>query len=405
METINYKKALSKCIRCGACKTSCPTYHEELDESMCARGRIALLNALSQRKLTPSKELTDKIFSCLLCGACTTRCSSGIPIEDLFHFGRRRLMNENSQLQMLRKTVKIAFFHSDSAATMLRNIQSAPYLSLLKIKQIHHIPSIAKKPFLKRAEFKKKGIFGRNKIGRVTIFTGCIINYMYPHLAWALFNTLLTLGYEIIIHREEVCCGSPLQSLGMTKEAAAMTNKNMTLFSNTETDAILTLCPTCTETLQKEYPKLTGKPMENVFDVNQFFVQQDLPFEFRMQKKVIYHDPCHLRYHLGVYSEPREILNAIEGIELIEADNGISCCGFGGLFSFTFQELSTLIGEKRINRYKNLYADSLVTSCPGCIMQLEGLAKRNNIHLEVKHIIELIAEALTNKNQLCGYNN
>jgi glycolate oxidase iron-sulfur subunit len=176
-----------------------------------------------------------------------------------------------------------------------------------------------------------------NRKGRVAVFTGCSINFIYPQLGESLINVLHTLGYEVILPAGEVCCGAPLRTLGLEEEAAAMAEKNLDLFGKLHVDAVLSLCPTCTLTIKKEYPKLVGRGIENALDISEFITDKLKAFPFSDLsahiKTAFYHDPCHLKYGLGITKEPRQIIGNA-GIDLMDAEEN-RCCGFAGLFSFS----------------------------------------------------------------------
>jgi len=104
---------------------------------------------------------------------------------------------------------------------------------------------------------------------------------------------------------------------------------------------------------------------------------------------VTYHDPCHLRFHQGVYAEPREILNSIDGIKYVEMDNADACCGLGGSFSIAHRDISIGIQDKKMESLKRSGAQTVVTSCPGCMLYLAHGIRRNKLPVKVMHISRL----------------
>jgi glycolate oxidase iron-sulfur subunit len=391
MSENQYERELAKCVRCGACKSFCPTYSFTLDETMGARGRIAMLGALTDDELAPTKRLSDKIFSCILCEACKDLCPAGINIPEAIYQGRARLKNHFKRGRLLSKTVPFSLKRMDTFFSVMRGLQKFLYPPLHKLGKLRFIPEIASPPFKNSTRVYKN----TKKLGRISIFAGCSVNYFYPHLGDSLLNILLTKGYEVVVFKNEVCCGAPLRSFGFEKEAAAFAQKNTELFNKMNVEAILSMCPTCTMTIKKQYPLLIGDTIEKIMDVNEFFVQNDIARDLKaFQRVVTYHDPCHLRYGLGIKNEPRAVLNGIEGIKLIEMQDTEGCCGFGGFFSMNFKDLSRDIGDKRLKSARDTWADTIVTSCPGCMMQLEDIRKEHDAQIEIMHIVELIDEAM-----------
>ncbi|MEF9437275.1 MAG: (Fe-S)-binding protein [Candidatus Mariimomonas ferrooxydans] len=391
MNESQYYKELSKCVRCGACKALCPTYLSTLDETMGARGRIAMLGALRENELTPTKNLSDKIFSCILCGACGDLCPTGINIPETIYEGRAKLKDHYRRGRLLAKIMKFSLSRTNTFFSVLRGLQKFIYPPLYKAGRLRYIPAMAPSPFKKNTQVYKN----KKKIGRIVVFAGCSVNYFYPHLGDSLIHILMAKGYEVIVLSGEICCGAPMRSLGFKKEAVTMAKKNIELFNKLNTEAILCMCPTCTMTIKKQYPIITGETIEKIMDVNEFFIKNKIIQNLKTGPRVVtYHDPCHLRYGLGIENEPREILKGIQGIKFVEMQNAGDCCGFGGFFSQNFKELSKTIGKKKINSICNTSADTVVTSCPGCMMQLEDIKNETGTEIDIMHIVEIIYEAM-----------
>lgn len=373
---------LSRCTLCGSCKASCPTYENSLTEGMSARGRLKLVKGLMTGGLEPSPLLNERLFSCILCGACSSVCPLGIDIPELIHQGRHKLRKRDKQRRLLRYLLKFFTTWPDLSFKILSMGQDffIPFLSKRKI--IPFSPEIPDQPFHAMEQVHKVP----KKKGRVAVFTGCSVNYLFPHLGESLINVLQALGYEVVLPKDEVCCGAPLRALGMKEEAAELARNNHRVFSRLKVDAILSLCPTCTLTLKHEYVSLIGKGLEKAMDIS-VFLQDKLERVDAINRTVTYHDPCHLHYSLGVKKEPRDIITKA-GLGLIEpASQG--CCGFGGSFCLSYREMSESLLFKRATSIMGTKAATVVTSCPGCMLQLG----RTITDRPVIHLIELIEEA------------
>ena len=387
MESSRYLNELLKCVRCGSCKAFCPTYDEDLTETMGARGRLALLWGLSTGQLKPSAVLNDRIFSCILCGACSGSCPLEIDIKELIYLGRSLLKGSDVKRRYLRLLTKFSSKRPELSFNLLKIAQHVlfPYLLKKGILPFHiELPEHHLRDRVQIFTVSKKR-------GRVAVFTGCTVNFLYPHLGESLINVLQKLHYEVILPVGEVCCGAPLRTLGLEKEAIELAKKNFRIFSKLNVDAILSLCPTCTLTLKEEYPKLIGEGIERAMDISRFLINKiDSPLPSLSSQSVTatYHDPCHLSYGLGIKKEPREIIKNI-GINLIEAEEE-RCCGFGGIFSLSYKELSQGLLEKCIGNYTKTGAEIIITACPGCMIQLTKEIKNK----PVLHLIEVIEEAL-----------
>jgi glycolate oxidase iron-sulfur subunit len=387
MEKEKYLRELSKCVRCGSCKAFCPTYDEDTTEAMGARGRLVLLWGLSEGLLKPSAVLRDRIFSCILCGACSESCPPGVDIQEVIYYGRSLLRKSDEKRRSLRVFTK---FYTKMPKLSFRLLRMSQYLfpTLVKRRLSPFLPELPEGTLKNESQVftvsKKKG--------RVAVFTGCIVNFLYPHLGESLINILQRLDYEVILPAGEVCCGVPLRTLGLEEEAIKLARKNVDVFSRLNVEAILSLCPTCTYALKVEYPKLIGEGVEKAMDISTFLIDKLDSFNFPLltshSATAAYHDPCHLMYGLGVKREPREIIKNI-GIDLVETEEE-RCCGFGGVFSFSYREISEGLLEKRIKDLEKTGAEIIITSCPGCMMQLRREANQT----PVIHLIEAIEEVL-----------
>lgn len=381
-----YLQDLLKCVRCGSCKVYCPTYEEAETETMAARGRLALLREVLLQKLKPSALLNEKIFSCILCGACSSSCPSNVDIIEQFYRARRMLRQSDKARRYIRTLAKFFAKH--------------PYFSFKTAQILQYIifPSLEKKGVLPK-KFTlpenplKSGpqVFkGPNPHARVALFTGCATNFLYPHLGVSLINILVKAGYEVILQSGEVCCGAPLRTLGLEEEAIELAKKNVRLFQKLKVEAVISLCPTCVLTIKHHYPKMIGKSIRNIIDVSSFlFDKLDLSnsrLDTKSIASAVYHDPCHLAHGLGIKQEPRELLKKI-GVDVKEKKEQ-SCCGFGGVFSLSFNDLSHNMLKKQVDLASQTDSAAIVTACPGCIFHLSKSGR-----MPAFHIVELVEEA------------
>ena len=384
MDAINSNAELSRCVRCGTCKTLCPTYLTTRNETMGARGRVAMLGELGMDRLAPTGTLAEKIFSCMLCGACKGMCPVGIDIPEVIYRGRAVLKKTFGRGRFARAALRYSAANMDTFFSLLRMVRRLSFGA-------GNIPEITSRPFRKNVQLFKN----MRKIGRVAIFAGCSVNYFYPRMGNALSNILMTKGYETVVFKGESCCGAPFRSMGLEDTAAQLAQKNIELFSRVRAEAIISICPTCTMVIKEQYPVLTGRTIDGIMDVNEFFIRSGITGGLETAASVVtYHDPCHMSHGLRIKEEPRKILKGMGGIEFVEMEHADECCGFGGLFSRYYKEMSMDIGNRKLGSIAATSADTVVTSCPGCIMQLEHLRQSSKKDFRVMHIIELVDEAM-----------
>lgn len=393
---MNYE--LDLCVRCGSCKTLCPTYIEDATEGLSARGRIMLLKKLHKGELSPSNTLNDRIFSCILCGACNSLCPLGINITEEIYDSRKKLRKFSRKSQIYGIAVKLAFKKVAVSFRILKIMDNiARMFPVMPFTSLGNIGISLPDSSLKDGMTVFR--VARPK-GRIAVFAGCSVNFLYPNIGMSLINSLNSMGYDVILSRAETCCGAPLISLGLQDDAVELAEKNIGIFEKLQVEAVIGLCSTCVHFIKTGYIRLIGKGVSNAVEVSQFLsselgvrsselINSKLKTQ-NSKPRVVYHAPCHSVYNLKIGSAPEQILKSM-GLSLIEPkDRG--CCGFGGTFRLLYKELSGNILKRRVEDYKE--ADMIVTSCPNCIIQLRSKIKDR----PVKHIAEVIEETLKKGN-------
>ena len=381
--------ALDHCVRCGGCKALCPTYGEDVTEGMSARGRVILLKKFIEGELGPSEMLDERIFSCMLCGACNTLCPLGISITDAIYEGRKNLRTSVNKRRLLGIAARLAFKRASTGFKVLKLLEGIgeilPLQRLRYFRVLHEMGINISGPVLRDGMSLFKAARPR---GRVAVFAGCTVNFLYPHIGGSLIRILNGMNYDVVLPKGEVCCGAPLLGLGFEEDAAELAYRNMEVFKKMSVEAVIGLCPTCIHFIRDEYKRLVGDGVDNALEVTQFFSSTMPEIKRDMgdtSMRMAYHDPCHAFYSLHVHAEPRAVLKSM-GVDPIPSEKG--CCGFAGTFRVLYPDMSKTILDKRMDGYKE--ADMIVTSCPNCILQIRSSMKGRHI----KHIVELIDEAV-----------
>ncbi len=331
--------------------------------------------------------LKQRIFSCILCGACNTLCPLGINITEAIYNGRKEYRRIKKNKDLLEFFIRFSFNRTEKTMRALRILQNMNHvIPIYKIKPLNTLRDL--KISLPNSFLREKiSLFkASTPKGRVALFAGCTVNFLYPGIGMSLIKSLNALSYDVILPRGEVCCGAPLMGLGIEEDTIKIAEKNIKLYKDLNVDAVIGLCPTCIYFIKDQYKKIYGEGIDNALEISQFVVDKLKEKKEMPLTSVIYHHPCHSLYNLNIKSEPKKILN-IMGINLIEPkDTG--CCGFGGTFRLSYKGLSEDILKKRIEDYKE--ADMILTSCPNCILQFKSRLKDK----PVKHIAELLLEYL-----------
>jgi Fe-S oxidoreductase len=263
------------------------------------------------------------------------------------------------------------------------------------------LPAVAQVPF--RDIFPTIEQKVENPKGKIALYAGCLLDFVYPDIARDVILDLNSIGYTVDFPMDQGCCGSPAVTLADDVNAVGAAQNNLEAMHAEDYDYIVSACPSCTEELHKytelfeegteEYKK--AKELgEKTFDFCKLFTMLGGVADAGDDKpmKVTYHTSCHLNRANGVYDEPREILKHTNGVELVEMFETDQCCGFGGAYCIQYPEVSQKILEKKIKYIEETGADTVAVDCPGCLMQIKGGLDAAGSEIKTKHTASIIAE-------------
>ena len=423
MDTLErLKEEISKCVRCGTCRSVCPTFKAIGRETACARGRVTLVEHRLNGKLPLNENYLRHIKECTLCGACKSNCPNGVDTVRIFA-GARAEAVEKEGVPFAASVVFKNLLESNRLPLALRVAgrlqgalfrdagESAGLLSRFPLPLVGSgrlVPPLAKTPFLELPEVKALNVRegrGGGKTGasaKVAFYAGCGVNYLMPGLGTASLEVLKRAGAETVVPAGQVCCGMPAYAMGDFSTARAMALKNLEIFESCDFDFITTSCATCGHGLKTLFVEMLGDVPElkkkaealsaKVRDISELLVNE-LGFKGRgpgRSVKATYHDPCHLGRAQGVREEPRDLVASSPGVTLKEMKNPCSCCGLGGGLSIANYELSMEIAKRKAENIRNSGAELVVTACPGCMVHLRDGLHRFGVDAKVAHVVELL---------------
>jgi L-lactate dehydrogenase complex protein LldE len=235
----------------------------------------------------------------------------------------------------------------------------------------------------------------------VSLFFTCLADAFYPQVVFAAVEVLERFGASVRVPLSQTCCGQPAFNSGNRKEARAMARKLLLSFPGD--DYIVTPSGSCAAMVKHGYPVLfRDEPRtlslahavgERVYELSQFLVDvlgvTDPKSDF--SGKVTYHDSCHLRRGLGVTEAPRKLLRAIPGVEFVEMEESDRCCGFGGVFSVKYPQISCKMTERKVERILASGADYVTAGDLGCLMNIGGMISRAGYPVKIIHLAEILA--------------
>ena len=279
-------------------------------------------------------------------------------------------------------------------------------LFFAKMTDNRSLPAIADTPFRDRAKALEKDNPQNPKM-RVVFFTGCNMDFVFPDSAVNAVRVLQDAGVAVTFPQEQSCCGKPAMGMGDRDTGRKLAKKNIEALLASNPDAIFSACPTCTETLEKTYvelfeddPAMLAKVKTFSSKVREFtsLVAEIYEKEGRLMpsaaggQKVTYHDSCHIRRGLGIYKEPRALLEATPGIDFVEMKDADHCCGMAGAFGVKYVEISMPLLEKKVNNIKNTGAEVCAVAWPACMMQIGGGLDKQAPNIKIKHVADILAE-------------
>ncbi len=393
------------CVHCGYCLPSCPTYVLWARETDSPRGRIVLIGDAIQAGGQISDEMVKHFDSCLGCLACVSSCPSGVRYDELIELVRPEVERQHARSageRALRRTLFETIPHPARLQAL------APALSATKRFGTRLLPArlatlteIAPRP-PSRAQLRKllpehTDAVGARR-GRVALLLGCVQRVFFAEVHRATLGVLAAEGYEVLAPQAPGCCGALELHAGAPSQARARASAIVEAFGQLgELDHIVVNAAGCGAAL-KHYGALLGTPAAHAFadkvlDISELLAAGETraprgPLPLR----VAYHDACHLRHAQQLRAQPRAMLAAIPGLELLEvsAAEADVCCGSAGTYNMLSPEPAAALGARKATTLLATGAHAIATGNPGCAAQLDMHLRKLGRPLPVHHPVELV---------------
>jgi len=427
-ELIRLMKALEDqlivCMRCGLCQAVCPLYAQTGREADVARGKLALLDGLLQEMFDDPGGVNERLNRCLLCGSCAANCPSGVKVLEIF-LKARTVLTGYMGLSPLKKLIlrgmlarperldRLASWAAKLQKLAVRPVNETIRTSCARLMSPlldnRHFKPLADEPFHKRMPALNSAPV--NEAPKVAFYVGCLIDKIYPDIARATIDVLHYHGVGVYMPEGQGCCGIPALSSGDTATFTKLLRHNVRKLESEKTDYLVTACATCTSVIKEMWPVMVADEDDafrervqvlsaKTLDINQFLVskvglKKSVQNPATASVTVTYHDPCHLKKTMGVFTEPRAVIEAAAGYKLVEMQEADACCGMGGSFNLQYYGLSSDIGKKKCANILATGCSVLATGCPACMMQISDALSHAGAEIAVKHPIELYAEMVS----------
>ncbi|MDI9619347.1 MAG: (Fe-S)-binding protein [Candidatus Nezhaarchaeota archaeon] len=386
----DYVDVLYYCIKCGQCRSTyqekgrmrvCPSGELRAFEAYYLGGKNLLLWGLARGEVQWSDRLTHLLYHCTLCGNCAQQCQ----VPEIHYYALDWL--EAAREEAVKRGVGPMPQQERYGKHTLEEYD--PYME----------PHRDRWSWLRkeaREELPEKA--------DVVYFVGCTASYRQKSIAAATFSVLKKLEVDFtVLWRngfDEWCCGSPLQRTGQVDRAFKLAQHNVEAIKKAGASLVVTSCAGCYRMIKEDYKERYGLDYGfEALHITSFLAARVKKEELKneVRKRVTYHDPCHLGRHMGVYEEPRKLLRAIPGLELVEMrriKENAWCCGAGGVVMSAFPDLARYASDKRIEEAISVGAELISSACPFCWRNLQEATERSWSSLKTLDVIELLWEAM-----------
>ncbi len=353
-----------RCVHCGLCTSSCPTFTELGDENDGPRGRIQLMRMVADGRTGLTDRMRRHLELCVDCRACETACPSGVEYGRLIEPFRLAVKQADRRAEerydWFRELVLLRLFpYADRMRRLLVPVRLMQQTGLMDLAEqmglLRLIPGRLGRMVPLLPPPVKSGpklprflpAVGRKR-ARVAFFVGCVADAMFRQTHWATLRVLQQNGCDVFIPPEQGCCGAIHLHSGDGRGARRMADANLVAFELDRYDAIVVNHAGC-GAMMKEYGRHWRDGLQphrekfaaKVKDVNEFIDALGMiPPTGRIDAVATYHDACHLGHAQRITAAPRRLLAAIPGLQLRDLPESGVCCGSAGVYNLNEAEMS-----------------------------------------------------------------
>ncbi len=377
-------------------------------------------SAFKKQGATPlNEEWGEYIYRCLDCRACETACPSGVHFGELLEEARSIYEMNTHRSTAYRFWTNLVFKHilphKDRLDLLFEFmwlyqrlgirwlVQKTGILKLLgRLAAMESILPKISSPLLKYTIREITPADGEMRY-RVGFIPGCIMNQTFTETNLATMRVLARNGCEVITPRTQTCCGALHLHNGIRDVATSLAKQNIDAFDTHNLDAIIINAAGCGTTL-KEYAVLLEHDPDyaekarlfsnKMRDISEFLAEIEMvkppDGAFNGGLRVTYDEPCHLLHGQGVALQPRKVLQAIPGLELVPLTESDWCCGSAGIYNITQPELSQEILVRKMQHIAETEADIVATGNPGCLLQIQHGIRNHGLQMKAMHPIDLL---------------
>jgi glycolate oxidase iron-sulfur subunit len=417
------RELLNECVHCGFCLATCPTYALWGNEMDSPRGRIYLMSLVSDGQIPLDSTFVHHIDNCLGCMACVTACPSGVKYDRLIEATRAQI-ERNHYRPLTSALERRMIFHLFPRPDRLRRL-----LALMRIYQRSGLQSLVRKSGILRLLPKSlrtlEGLLpvslpdagtatvrerfaalGERRL-KVGLLAGCVQSVFFPEVNAATVRVLAAEGCEVVIPRDQGCCGALMVHAGEEPRALDYARKTIDVFERETIDLVVSNAAGCGSNLKDFGHLLRDDPQyaerARIFSAKCRDISEVLTSltprapRHPLSLKVAYQDACHLQHAQSVVIQPRTVLGTIPELELVEIAEQALCCGSAGIYNLVRPEPAEELGARKV---KNILATTpavVATGNPGCLLQLQKGIKMAGSDIPVVHMVQLLDASISGR--------
>jgi glycolate oxidase iron-sulfur subunit len=413
---------VQQCMHCGLCLPTCPTYDATKIERHSPRGRISLMRAIADDRLELTRTFADEMYFCLGCLACMTSCPAGVNYAELFE--RARAEAEASGLLKSPKRNLIRAFairwlfmdlrHLRRVGRLLRLYQRLGLQTLVRrsgvlqllpkrLRELEAITPDIQSKFSAELIAPVTPAVGQKRY-RVAMLIGCAQDLIFSDINRDTVEVLARNGCEVVTPPEQRCCGSLHAHNGEWEMAQELARQQLDQFPPDQFDAIITNAGGCGSHLKHYRKLLADDPAyrdqaalwdQKVKDIHEWLMAIGVqkPTAGAPEQVATYHESCHLAHGQKITTQPRQLLNLVPNLKLVELPESNWCCGSAGIYNIVQPDMANQLLERKLKHIQSTGATIVATGNPGCLLQLINGAKQRHFPLRVVHPVTLLAEA------------
>lgn len=392
---------LRKCVHCGFCTATCPTYVLGGDELDSPRGRIYLIKNMLEKGEAATEETVKHVDRCLSCLACMTTCPSGVNYMHLVDHARVHI--EDTYKRPLADRIQRAVLAKIMPNPMLFRLAligakiASPFKSVIEAlgaKRFSAMLGILPQQLQAPMKFGQAGTYPAliPQKGRVALLQGCVQRVLDPEINAATIRLLTRLGYEVVVTAGEACCGSISHHMGKEATAFAQAKATIDQWTAANVDHIIITTSGCGVTIKNyghmlrfdaDYADKAKAVSAKAPDITEFLAGLNLP-PARSNLRVAYHSPCTLQHGQQLKTQPQYLLKQA-GFDVHEVPEGHLCCGSAGTYNIMQPDIAVQLKTRKIKNIQSTHPHIIATGNIGCIMQIAS-----GTDIPILHAIELL---------------